>query len=77
MKLKGEKIYIIDDIAYAGEANPIIRVKSIRPLDDYKLQVRFSTDEIKIFDFKQLLDTPIFQPLKDIDEVYCLEARRI
>ena len=66
MKSGEKKMYIIDDIAYAGEATPIIRVKSVRPLDDYKLWVRFSTDETKIFDFKPLLNTSIFQPLQDI-----------
>ena len=59
-------MYIVDGTAYAGEPTPIVRVKSIRPLDDYKLWVRFTTDEIKIFDFKPLLDSSVFQPLNDI-----------
>jgi hypothetical protein len=58
-------MYIIDDIAYAGENTPTIKVKSVRPLEDYKLWLRFSTDEEKIFDFSPLLVMPVFAPLKD------------
>lgn len=66
-------MYIINDIAYAGEPEPILKIRAIRPLDDYRLWVRFSTDEIKIFDFKPLLHEPAFLPLQDktvFDGVY-------
>lgn len=66
-------MYIINDVAYAGEPEPMIKIKSVRPLNEYKLWVRFSTDETKIFDFKPLLDDPVFIPLKDknvFDHVY-------
>lgn len=59
-------MYIIDGIAYAGEKSPAIKVSGVRPLKDYKLWVRFNTGEAKIFDFKPLLDTPAFAPLKDV-----------
>lgn len=58
-------MYIIGDIAYAGEPSYEIKVSGVRPMDDYKLWLRFSTGEIKIFDFKPLLDKPAFIPLKD------------
>lgn len=58
-------MYIIDDIAYAGDPAPIIKVCGVRPLDDYRLWIRFNTGEAKIFDFKPLLDTPAFSPLSD------------
>lgn len=58
-------MYIRDGIAYAGEPDQVITVKSVRPLDDYRLWVRFSTDETKVFDFTPLLDGPVFQKLKD------------
>ncbi|MDD3307187.1 MAG: DUF2442 domain-containing protein [Acetobacterium sp.] len=64
---------IINDIAYAGEPEPILKIRAVRPLDDYRLLVRFSTDEIKIFDFKPLLYEPAFLPLQDktvFDAVY-------
>ena len=58
-------MYIIDDIAYAGDPEPVIHVKSVKPLDDYKLWLRFSTGEEKKFDFKPLLNAPCFRLLKD------------
>lgn len=66
-------MYIINDIAYAGEPPPMLKIKSVRPLGDYRLWVCFSTDETKIFDFKPLLDDPVFIPLKDkavFEQVY-------
>lgn len=58
-------MYVLNGIAYAGEPSPILRVIGVRPLADYKLWVRFNTGEAKVFDFKPLLDTPVFAPLKD------------
>jgi hypothetical protein len=66
-------MYIINGIAYAGERIPLIRVKSVRSLGEYKLWVRFTTNEVKIFDFAPLLDFPCYLPLKDkrvFDSVY-------
>lgn len=66
-------MYIIDDIAYAGEKTSPIKVKSVRPLADYKLWLRFNTNEEKVFDCSPLLDMPAFTPLKDkamFDGVY-------
>ena len=40
-------MYIVDGIAYAGERTPVIKISGIRPLDDYKLWIRFSTGEVK------------------------------
>lgn len=51
----------------------MLKLKSVRPLSEFRLWVRFSTDETKIFDFKPLLDDPVFIPLKDksvFDRVY-------
>ena len=58
-------MYIKDGIAYAGEPEKPIRISVVRPLDNYKLWVRFNTGEAKIFDLKDLLDFPAFSPLKD------------
>lgn len=66
-------MYVKDGIAYAGEQTPTIAVKSARPLDGYKLWVRFNTNEVKIFDFAPLLDFPCYAPLRDktvFDRVY-------
>lgn len=58
-------MYIINGIAYAGEEQKAIKINGVRPLDDYKLWLRFSTGEAKIFDFKPLLNEPCFIPLQD------------
>ncbi len=66
-------MYIKDGIAYAGEQAPAIKVSGVRPLDDFRLWVRFNTGEAKVFDFKPLLDKPAFAPLADkavFDGVY-------
>ena len=60
-------MYIVDDIAYAGEPEPIIKVSGVRPMENHKLWVRFNTGETKIFDFKPLLDMPAFVPLKSTE----------
>lgn len=44
-----------------------------RPLDSYKLLVRFSTGESGVFDMEPMLDTPAFVSLMDkaeFDRVY-------
>lgn len=56
-------MYVVDGISYAGEQTPVIKISGIRPLDDYKLWIRFSTGEVKIFDFAPLLTQPAFAPL--------------
>lgn len=58
-------MYIVDDIAYAGEMAPALKVSGVRPLKDHRLWVRFNTGEAKVFDFKPLLDHPAFTPLAD------------
>lgn len=60
-------MYIIDGIAYAGEQKPAIKVVGVRPLQSFCLWVRFNTSEVKVFDFKPLLNTPAFKPLSDED----------
>ena len=58
-------MYIVDGIAYAGDRKPVIRISGVRPLEDYKLWLRFNTGETKIFDFAPLLNDPGFAPLQD------------
>ena len=60
-------MYVVDGIAYAGEPEPVIKVSGVRPMEDYKLWLRFNTGEAKIFDFRPLLDTPAFAPLKNTE----------
>ena len=58
-------MYIVDGIAYAGEKEPLIKISGVRPMEDFKLWIRFSTGEAKVFDFKPLLEKPAFAPLAD------------
>lgn len=58
-------MYTKDGIAYAGEQKPPLKVSGVRPLEDYKLWVRFNNGEAKVFDFAPQLDSPAFAPLKD------------
>lgn len=60
-------MYILNGIAYAGEQSPALRVVGVRPLQNYRLWVRFNDGEARIFDFRPLLDAPAFSKLADSD----------
>ena len=60
-------MYIVDGIAYAGEQRESVKVQGVRPLGGYRLWLRFSTGEAKVFDFTPLLSEPAFLPLQDPD----------
>ena len=62
-------MYVKNGVVYAGQPQQPIKVSGVRPLGGYKLWVRFSTGEAKIFDCSSLLDTPAFAPLRD-EEVF-------
>ncbi len=50
------------------------RVKSVKPIEDYKLDIVFDSNEEKIFDCSHLLDFGVFKELKDkayFDKVQC------
>ncbi|GHU31922.1 molybdopterin-guanine dinucleotide biosynthesis protein MobA [Spirochaetia bacterium] len=42
-----------------------LSVNKVQPLYDYKLELTFENNEIKIFDVKPYLDTGVFKTLKD------------
>ncbi|GHV32594.1 hypothetical protein AGMMS4952_23240 [Spirochaetia bacterium] len=66
-------MYELNGIVYADDPTPILKVKTVRPLDNYKLFVQFSTGEEKEVDIAPLLNEPAFIPLKDksvFDRVY-------
>lgn len=58
-------MYIRDGIAYADDPTPILGVKGVRALEERCLKVRFTDGVIKIYDCADLLEYPVFQPLKD------------
>jgi hypothetical protein len=59
-------MYELNGIVYAGNPAPLLTVKSVQPLPDYKLLVRFSTGEEKEINITSLLDEPVFKPLHDV-----------
>ena len=57
-------MYIIDDVCYAGEVTPDIKVKEATVLRGGMLLLTFSTGEQRLFD-TTLLTGSAFEPLKD------------
>lgn len=57
-------MYIIDDVCYAGEATPDIKVKEATMLRGGMLLITFSTGEQRLFD-TTLLTGSAFELLKD------------
>jgi hypothetical protein len=60
-------MYEINGIVYADDPVPLKKVKYAYPLDDYKLLIRFSNEEEREVDISDLLDEPVFRPLKDLN----------
>ena len=58
-------MYIENGIAYAGEKPAMLKVYGVRPMENYKLWIRFSDGTDKIFDFSALLEKSAYAPLKD------------
>ena len=58
-------MYVVDGIAYAGDPKPMLEVLAIRPLDDFMLWAKFNNGDERIYDMKQKLNRPAFQPLQD------------
>ena len=58
-------MYELNGIVYADDPSPLRTIKYVRPLDSYKLLVRFSTEEEREVDISALLDEPAFRPLQD------------
>ena len=58
-------MFLQNGIVHASNPCPVIKVLSVRPLENYRLWLRFTSGEVKEFDFRPLLDEPAFQPLKD------------
>ena len=59
-------MYELNGIVYAENPSPLLTVKAVRPLADYKLLISFSTGEKKEIDLSSLLKEPVFKVLKDV-----------
>jgi len=60
-------MYELDGIVYADDPTPMKTVKNVYPLNDFKLKLRFSTEEEKEVDISSLINEPVFKPLQDIN----------
>ena len=58
-------MYIINDIAYAGQPKEELKISSIRILDELYMMVIFSSGEKRLFDVSPLLQYPAYTPLSD------------
>lgn len=56
-------MYIINGIAYAGDPEKSIEVKSAKVINDLCLLLTFTTGEQRIYDAKPLLQYPAFRSL--------------
>lgn len=66
-------MYIVDGIVYGNDQTPFKKVTEVKVLEDYRLRLRFSTGEERIFDVKPQLKYPVYKPLTDkklFDSVY-------
>lgn len=51
-----------------GVASRMETVRQVLPLDNYQLQIKFSTGEIKVFDARPYLEKGIFTRMKYPDQ---------
>lgn len=56
-------MYVIGDVAFAGEPQRGMRVESARVVNDLCMLVSFSTGETRLFDAAPLLSKPAFEAL--------------
>ena len=60
-------MYIIGDIAYAGNTEKVLKVVEIKVFAELCMLVTFSNGEKRIFDASSLLDYPIYRKLQDYE----------
>ena len=59
-------MYELNGIVYADNPSPLLTVKAVRPMADYKLLISFSTGEKREIDLSSLLNEPVFKVLNDV-----------
>lgn len=60
-------MYILNDIAYAGENGNILKIKDIKIIEQLCMLVTFSSGEKRIFDVSKLLKYPIYKQLENFE----------
>ena len=59
-------MYELNGMVYADDPTPILTVKAVRPLENFRLSVCFSTGEKKEVDISSLFNEPVFKVLNDV-----------
>lgn len=49
---------------------PIIRIRSVEPLEGYKVRLQFTDDSVKEIDLDIYLHGPIFEPIRNDPTVF-------
>ncbi len=57
-------MYISNGIIYGSEHTELLKIKSVKPLDNMIMIIIFTNNEIKLFD-ASILKGEVFVPLKD------------
>jgi hypothetical protein len=58
----------IDGVVYANDPRPeIIRVKYVKPIENYKLFLTFTNGKQKIFDMTEYLEKKVYQQLRNLN----------
>ncbi len=60
-------MYIVNDIAYAGNNSEILKIKNISIIAELCMLVTFSSGEKRVFDASKLLEYPIYKKLEDYE----------
>lgn len=60
-------MYILNDIAYAGYNNEILKIKNIKVIAELCILVTFSSGEKRIFDVSKLLEYPVYKKLENYE----------
>lgn len=61
-------MYIFNGFVYGESPQDIIKVKSVKPLDDMIMLITFSNNETRLFD-ATILNGTVFEPLRN-EEVF-------
>ena len=62
-------MYFSNGFVYGGTPTKLMKITKVKPLDNMMLLLTFNSGEQRLYDASQLLEYPVFQPLKE-KEVY-------
>ena len=62
-------MYFSNGFVYGGTPAELMKITKVKPMDNMMLLLTFNSGEQRLYDASQLLEYPVFQPLKD-NEVF-------